>query len=155
MKPALVDTDILSEFLRGTTKVVENAEKYLQFYDAINFSIITYYEILNGLLYKDAKKQLKKFTDFADLNKILPLTLSASRQAAEIFAELKKTGQPIGHTDCLIAGIASTNGLQLVTNNIEHFKRVKGLEMALLHEYRKEITVEKGENRKDGRNFEM
>lgn len=130
MKPALVDTDILSEFLRGTSKVVENAGKYLQEYDAINFSIITYYEILNGLLYKDAKKQLKKFTEFADLNKILPLTISATRQAAEIYAHLKKTGQPIGHTDCLIAGIALTNNLQLVTNNVEHFKRVKGLEIA-------------------------
>ena len=129
MKPALVDTDILSEFLRGTPKVVENAEKYLQSYDAINFSIITYYEILNGLLYKDTKKQLKKFTEFADLNKILPLTISATKQAAKIFANLKKNGQPIGHTDCLIASIALTNGLQLVTNNTEHFKRVKGLEI--------------------------
>lgn len=129
MKHALVDTDILSEFLRGTPKVVENAEKYLETYDAINLSIITYYEILNGLLYKDAKKQLKKFTDFADLNKILPLTISATRQAAEIYAELKKKGQPIGHTDCLIAGIALTNGFQLVTNNTDHFKRVKGLDI--------------------------
>lgn len=129
MKPALVDTDILSEFLRGTPKVVENTQKYLQTYEAINFSIITYYEILNGLLYKDAKKQLKKFTEFADLNKILPLTISATRQAAEIFASLKKSGQPIGHTDCLIAGIALTGGLQLVTNNTDHFKRVKGLEI--------------------------
>ncbi|RDC64799.1 type II toxin-antitoxin system VapC family toxin [Adhaeribacter pallidiroseus] len=129
MKPVLVDTDILSEFLRGTPKVVENAEKYLLTYDAINFSIITYYEILNGLLYKDARKQLEKFTDFADLNKVLPLTISATRQAAEIYADLRKTGQPIGHTDCLIAGIALTNGLQLVTNNTDHFRRVKGLEM--------------------------
>ncbi len=69
MKPALVDTDILSEFLRGTPRVVENVQKYLEQYDAINFSIITYYEILNGLLYKDAQKQLKKFTAFPDLNK--------------------------------------------------------------------------------------
>ena len=129
MKPALVDTDILSEFLRGTSKVVENAEKYLQTYDAVNFSIITYYEILNGLLYKDAKKQLKKFTDFAALNKILPLTISATKQAAEIYAELKKEGQPIGHTDCLIAGIALSNGLLLATNNTDHFKRVKRLEL--------------------------
>lgn len=129
MKPALVDTDILSEFLRGTPKVVENAEKYLQEYDAINFSIITYYEILNGLLYKDARKQLQKFTDFAELNKILPLTISATKQAAEIYADLKKEGQPIGHTDCLIAGIALINGLQLATNNIDHFKRVRGLEL--------------------------
>jgi len=79
--------------------------------DAINFSIITYYEILNGLLYIDAKKQLQSFIGFASLSKILPLTISAARQAAEIYAELRKAGQPIGHTDCLIAGIAFTNGL--------------------------------------------
>lgn len=130
MKPALVDTDILSEFLRGTPKVVENAEKYLQTYDTIDFSIITYYEILNGLLYKDTKKQLKKFNDFADLNKILPLTISATKQAAEIYADLKKQGQPIGHTDCLIAGIALINDLQLVTNNTNHFKRIPSLKLA-------------------------
>jgi len=127
MNPALVDTDILSEFLRGTPKVVENAQQYLREYDAFNFSIITYYEILNGLLYKDAQRQLQKFTNFADLNKILPLTMSAARRAAEIYAELRAAGQPIGHTDCLIAGIALTNDLQLVTNNTDHFKRVKGL----------------------------
>ena len=129
MKPVLVDTDILSEFLRAKPAVVENAEKYLQEYDSINLSIITYYEILNGLLYKDAKKQFRKFTEFANLNNILPLTINAARQAAEIYSDLKKTGQPIGHTDCLIAGIALTNNLQLVTNNTEHFNRIKGLEL--------------------------
>ena len=72
MKLSLVDTDILSEFLRGNLKVVENAEKYLQTYDAINFSIITFYEILNGLLYKDAKKQLTKFNDFATSVRYFP-----------------------------------------------------------------------------------
>lgn len=129
MKPVLVDTDILSEFLRGSPKVIKNIEIYLQTYDAINFSIITYYEILNGLLYKDAKKQLQKFIDFAELNKVLPLTITATRMAAEIFADLRKKGQPIGHTDSLIAGISLANNLQLVTNNVEHFKRVKNLDI--------------------------
>ena len=129
MKSALIDTDILSEFLRGTPKVIENAEKYLQVYDTINFSIITYYEILNGLLYKDARKQLKNFTAFANLNKVLPLTINATKEAAAIHADLRKKGKPIGHTDCLIAGIALTNNLQLVTNNTDHFERVKGLQL--------------------------
>lgn len=128
MKPALVDTDILSEFLRGTPKVVENAETYLQTYDAINFSIITYYEIRNGLLYKDSRKQLQRFTDFAALNRIFPLTISAADRAAEIYADLKKKGRPIGHTDCLIAGIALVNSLQVVTNNANHFERIEGLD---------------------------
>ena len=55
MKPTLLDTDILSEFFRGNTKVLENVNIYLKEYPSLNFSIITYYEILNGLLYKDAK----------------------------------------------------------------------------------------------------
>lgn len=129
MKPALVDTDVLSEFLRGNPKAVENAIQYLESFDTINFSIISYYEILNGLLYKDAKKQLERFTAFAELNNILPLTISAAGKAAATHALLKKQGQPIGHTDCLIAGIALANGLELVTNNTEHFKRVAGLEI--------------------------
>ena len=60
MKPAMLDTDILSEFLRGNSNVLESVKKYLDEYRFINISVITYYEIQNGLLYKDAKKQLTK-----------------------------------------------------------------------------------------------
>lgn len=58
MKPSMLDTDVLSEFLRGNPNVIQNVEAYLEEYDVINLSIITYYEVLNGLLYKDAQKQL-------------------------------------------------------------------------------------------------
>jgi len=53
-----------------------------------------------------------------------------AKAAAEIQADLRKKGREIGHTDTLIAGIAITSELQLVTNNTEHFKRIKGLEIA-------------------------
>jgi tRNA(fMet)-specific endonuclease VapC len=33
-------------------------------------------------------------------------------------------------TDTLIAGIAMTSELQLITNNTDHFARIKGLEIA-------------------------
>jgi len=129
MKLSLLDTDILSEFLRGNPKVTAKVDGHLEEYGLINLSIITYYEILNGLLYKDAKKQLKKFTDFVELNKVIPMTLRTAKIAAEIYADLRKKGREIGHTDTLIAGIAIANDLQLITNNTDHFKRVKGLEI--------------------------
>jgi len=125
--PVLLDTDILSEFLRGNPKVVENANEYLQEYDNLNVSIITYYEILNGLLYKDAKKQLSKFEHFISLNNVLYLTLKSAQISATIFASLRKKGIQIGHTDTLIAGIALANDLQLVTNNTNHFTHIPGL----------------------------
>lgn len=129
MRPTLLDTDILSEFLRGNAIVAKNAEAYLREHGSLNLSIITYYEILNGLLYKDANKQLDKFIKFTELNNVLPLTITATKQAAEIYAYLRKKGKPIGHTDSLIAGIALANNLHLATNNSEHFARVKGLEI--------------------------
>ena len=74
MKPSMLDTDILSEFLRGNPKVIAKVDEYLKEHGFINLSIITYYEILNGLLYKDARKQLAKFEEFVSLNKVIPLT---------------------------------------------------------------------------------
>lgn len=110
MKLSLLDTDILSEFLRGNSKVAEKVDEHLEEYGLVNLSIITYYEILNGLLYKDAKKQLKKFTDFVELNKVIPMTMRTAKIAAEIYADLRKKGREIGHTDTLIAGIATGSG---------------------------------------------
>ena len=130
MREVLLDTDILSEYLRGNPKVVEKVEEYVQSYDSINLSIITYYEMLNGLLYKDAKKQLKRFYEFIELNKIVPLTNRSVEISAAIQANLRKKGTEIGHTDTLIAGIAIANKLQLATNNTNHFKRIKELEIA-------------------------
>jgi tRNA(fMet)-specific endonuclease VapC len=128
MKPSLLDTDIVSEFLRGNSKVIVNVDEYLKQFGFISLSIITYYEILNGLLYKDARKQMIRFEEFIALNKVITLTLRMAKTAAAIQAELRKKGNEIGHTDTLIAGIAITSGLQLVTNNTDHFKRIKGLD---------------------------
>ncbi len=129
MKPSLLDTDILSEFLRGNSKVIAKVDEHLKEYGFISLSIITYYEILNGLLYKDARKQMIRFEEFVELNKVIPLTLRMAKTAAAIQADLRKKGTEIGHTDTLIAGIAMTSELQLVTNNTDHFKRIKGLEI--------------------------
>ena len=130
MKPSMLDTDILSEFLRGNSKVIAKVDEHLKEHGYINLSIITYYEILNGLLYKDARKQLAKFEEFVELNKVIPLTLRMAKTAAVIQADFRKKGTEIGHTDTLIAGIAMTSELQLVTNNTDHFKRIKGLDIA-------------------------
>ncbi len=126
----MLDTDILSEFLRGNKKVVSKVDEHLKEFGFINLSVITYYEILNGLLYKDAKKQMTRFQKFVSLNKVIPMTIRTAKVAATIQADLLKNGTVIGHTDTLIAGIAIASKLQLVTNNTRHFQRIKGLRIA-------------------------
>ena len=54
MKPALIDTDILSLFFRNDLTVIEHFREYLQEHGGLDVSILTFYEILSGLKHRDA-----------------------------------------------------------------------------------------------------
>ena len=127
MNRALIDTDILSYYFKGDKTVVENFEIYLQHYDSISISLITYYEIIGGLLAKNALKQLHIFDDFLIDNLIIPLTESSVKISAELYSALRQSGKIIDDIDLLIAGVAIENDMILVTNNENHFKRIPGL----------------------------
>ena len=64
MDRALIDTDILSYYFRGDPVVVKNFQKYLKNFETIEISVVTFYEIMSGLLAKNAFKQLAVFEDF-------------------------------------------------------------------------------------------
>lgn len=129
MKPVLVDTDILSMFFRNNRNVVSNFEEYLAKYKKINLSIITYYEILSGLKYKAALKQLDLFSKFVKHNVILSLTENSIKISSDIYLNLRKEGRLIDDIDILIAGVSVSNNFVLATHNEEHFKRIEKLEI--------------------------
>jgi len=60
----------------------------------------------------------------------VPFDDVAALNAAELRAHLAAIGQPIGPYDLLIAAIARTNNLTLVTHNTSEFARVPGLTLA-------------------------
>lgn len=93
----------------------------------MNFSLITYYEILSGLKHRDAYKQIEKFLAFSKLNNILSLTEESIKVSAEIYADLRKKGTPVDDIDLLIAGVALANNLVLITHNQKHFGKIKKL----------------------------
>ncbi len=127
MKKAVIDTDILSYYFKGDKKVVENFQKYLQTYSYINLPIISYYEILRGLKFKKAIKQIERFENFVASNNLLFITKSSAEMSAEKYAELQIKGKTTGTSDLLIAGIALKHDLTVVTNNEKHYKDISGL----------------------------
>jgi tRNA(fMet)-specific endonuclease VapC len=129
VKPALIDTDILSMFFRGNANVVSQFQAYLAQYRQINLSIVTYYEVLSGLKHRDAQKQLASFLDFAAQNTILPLTVQSITFSSDNYAKLRQDGTPVDDIDLLIAGVALANKLVLVTHNQRHFNRIEHLEV--------------------------
>jgi tRNA(fMet)-specific endonuclease VapC len=127
MNKALIDTDILSYFFKGDPIVVNNFEKYLTTFQQIEISIITYYEISSGLLYKNALKQLESFQEFVLSNIVIPLTEESCAISSELYSKLRSQGILIDDIDLLIAGIALENEMIMITNNENHFKRIPGL----------------------------
>lgn len=129
MKPAIIDTDTTSYFFRNNANVVDKLDEYLQAHGFVYLSVVTYYEVLNGLYFKDAKNQMAQFEKFVKLNQVLPLTNEIAKKSAKIYADLRKKGQTVGHNDVLIAGTAIINDLTLITNNVSHFSRMSGLDI--------------------------
>jgi len=128
MKQVLLDTDTISFYFRNHQSVVKNLDEYLKQFGFVNLSVLTYYEIMNGLYYKDARKQMEKFEQFVELNEIIPLSENSARRAAEIFSNLRKNGIAIGHNDVMIAAVAIENELKLITNNENHFQHIESLD---------------------------
>ncbi len=75
------------------------------------------------------QNQLAQFEMFVDLNRVAPLTNVIVKTAAKIYADLRTKGQSIGHNDVLIASTAIENGCTQVTNNVNHFSRISGLDI--------------------------
>ena len=60
----LLDTDTLSEIIKGKNAIIEqHAREYLRTHGRFRFSVITRYEILRGLKAKQAVRQMAFFKD--------------------------------------------------------------------------------------------
>ncbi len=124
----LLDTDILSEILRGrNSTVVQHASQYLLDHGRFKFSAITRYEIRRGLLAKAAATQLLRFEAFCDRSDVLPISVEVLDRAAERWSEARSLGRVPSDPDLIIAATAELHQLRLVTGNSRHFEWIVGL----------------------------
>lgn len=126
MRKYLLDTNIISFYLKGDPNL---KEKVLNNIESIAISIISYYEIVSGLQSINAAKRIDEFNKFCELIDIINLDKASVSASCKIYASLKKSGNLIDDIDILIAGIAESNSLIMVTDNMQHFERVEGLKV--------------------------
>jgi tRNA(fMet)-specific endonuclease VapC len=89
--------------------------------------------VVKSELYYGAYKSTRRDRNLANLNRFfsqfisLPFDDNAAAIAGQIRAQLDVAGTPIGSNDLLIAAIALSNDLTLVTHNTREFGRINGL----------------------------
>lgn len=124
----LVDTDVLIDALRGREPSRARIADGLR-QDGLATTTITAFELSSGAR---SVKQESAIADLLAPMRILPFDLEAARAAADIRRRLERAGEPIGMGDHLIAGVAVSRSLPLLTRNRKHFDRVPGLRLAEL-----------------------
>jgi tRNA(fMet)-specific endonuclease VapC len=128
-KQVLIDTDIISFFMRNDKNVSDNFHQHIAIHQFVYISRVSVLEILGGLKAKDAQRQIKDFRNFLSLHQILEITPESVEISTDIFATLYKKGRHSGNYDILIAGIALTNDLVLCTNNEKGYQNIPDLEI--------------------------
>ncbi len=125
----LLDTDTVSYIMRCDPTVMARAREYRQTGQRYALSIVSRYEVLSGLMWRGAERQLERFDRFCAPSDVLALTEEVAVRAARIYAELRSRGEPLDDADILIAATAMVHELALVTNNERHFGRIPDLRL--------------------------
>ena len=122
----LLNTDILSEYLKGRDKsVARRAADYARHHGAFTFTSVTVHEIVFGLELKGASAQQQRVIEWLQKNEEITPAADDYITAAVIKAAGRKQGSILELTDCLIAATAIRIGLTLVTGNTQHFESIR------------------------------
>ena len=132
MDRSVLDTDIFSEVLkRKNGTVVRRAEEYLRLHGRFTITCITVLEVVAGWHRLQREDRVKEFLGRLPDFEVLPFDTEAAVQAGRIEADLTRLGKTVGRADSMIAAIAATKGLPLVTGNTDHYARICDLGVTL------------------------
>lgn len=122
----LLDTDICIHALKKRNAAL--AQAFTAHEGRMAVSDVTLYELYYGAeRYDDPASRIAIIEGFAARLDILPFDTRAALHAGNIRATLERQGRTIGAYDLMIAAIARSQGLVLVTGNVREFERVEGL----------------------------
>ncbi len=96
-------------------------------------SVVTVSELLMGVHRADTEARRNRRSAFVEAIitgvRALDFTTEIARVHAEICADLARRGQLIGAHDLMIAATARHYGVSLLTDNVDEFSRVPGLQV--------------------------
>jgi tRNA(fMet)-specific endonuclease VapC len=125
----MLDTDTSSYVIKGSAPAVDARLRGLDVMQ-VCISAVTRAELRFGVLrLRGANRLAANVERFLSGVHTLPWDEIAADEFAEVRADLQRGGTPIGIMDTMIAAHAKAIKAILVTNNVKHFRMVKGLSL--------------------------
>ena len=125
-----LDTSFVIDLMRGEKKSRRLMDRLDQADGSIFIPSVVLMELIGsaklGVNYTKEKGQIM---DFISSFGVLNFDESSSILAGELEGDLIMTGETIGTNDVMIGAICIENGEKLITRNVKHFSRIKGLDV--------------------------
>ena len=129
MNRYLLDTDVISFYLRGQVSVVQRVMQYLQHHSQLELSVMSYYELRRGLVQIGATRRLQALETFVAQCRVWEVSAEVAREASLIAGNLTAAGNRLDDADVLIGATARILGIGVATGNVRHFSRIPELEV--------------------------
>ncbi len=133
-----LDTSICVDVLR--TKGAQKSFELFESFDGENtgyISVITVAELSAGASLSPLRDAVSKTEELLAHVEIIELTEAIAIDGGKIYATLSKEGKKIEFNDCLIAATARSLGMkEIVTRNIDHFKRIHGFSASVPEQFK-------------------
>ena len=126
----LLDTNTCIRYLNGRSPAIKNHMATVQPEDIAVCSVVKAELFYGALKSGRPVENLQHQEQFVSRFVSLPFDDLAAEMYGRIRTDLEKMGQPIGPNDLLIAAIALSHSLTLVTHNTREFSRVNNLQIA-------------------------
>ncbi|MDM8536746.1 type II toxin-antitoxin system VapC family toxin [Desulfobacterales bacterium HSG17] len=125
----LLDTNIISYWMRGDRAIIDQIKKHAP--SSLSISTITIAEILYGIEKSPQKKRERrlKIRQISSILDMYSFDEAAAGEYAVIRAQLEREGRMISERDTQIASIAMANKLVVVTHNVKEFGRIVKLKV--------------------------
>ena len=128
MSVFVLDSNIVSFYLRQNRQIINKVQDTLLAGHEILIGPIAYYEVKRGLLAIKAERRLMEFTALCKVLGVGQLDNFLLDFAADIYSELRKKRQNIEDADILTAAFCKLHDFTLVTHNTKHFQVIAGLQ---------------------------
>jgi len=126
-----LDTDVLIDYLRKPSPEIKRIMECI-FEKKLNACItsINAFEIWFGAFLAPEKAQLVRCTEeFLGQLEVVDFDYESSVEAGRVLADLRKRGEPIEIRDLFVGCVCKVSDTSLITRNLKHYRRIRGLKV--------------------------
>jgi len=124
-----LDSSIIIDFLSREPSVINQFDEAVFNGIGIIIPSVVDYEVLRGFCHKPTPRKEAVYDKLRVNCPVVEVDTAIWKQAASIWATLRKMGKTVGDADIIIAACCLENEYTLVTHNTKHFINIRGLLM--------------------------